>query len=130
MILLTLAFEHNLSLEGTMSNIYLYWWIFFHFIYSSFIFLCEKEKTKSDQTHVWNKATGFTPMCKDGKILLSFALKNPDAFSHTQALTVDASALGAMPKKNVSHLTCSSHAFWDISLKLLFLFWFLSFPFF
>lgn len=83
----------------------------FHFIYSSFIFLCEKEKTKSDQTHWQNKATEFTPMYRDGKILLSFALKSPDALSHTRALTVEASVTSAQWRRyaSLTQLVISGH---------------------
>lgn len=77
------------------------WVEFFHFIYSSFIFFIWEGKNK-DQTHRQNKTTGFTPMYRDGKILLWFALKSPGALSHTQALTVEASITSAQWRRYAS----------------------------
>ena len=104
MILLTLAFEEKLQLKGTMSNIYLYWWIFFHLIYSSFI-LYVRRKKQSQIKHAYGTKHQDSHQCaRNGKILLPFALKGSDEFSHTlcTGTTVDASSTGARCLRNAS----------------------------
>lgn len=103
---------------------------FFHLIYSSFI-LYVRRKKQSQIKHVYGTKRQESHQClRDGKILLQFALKDSDEFSHTLLHRQNSGYLchwRTMSKKCIPHFASSVHAFPDVHLRLLFLFQFLSF---